>query len=74
MTEKPTPAWYIAPIFLGIIGSWIMWYVLKDEKPDSVPQMVKKGWVIGIVLTVVAIAAWIPVLLMMILVESEYLL
>jgi len=31
MGEKPSAAWYLAPILMGIIGSVIMWYVLKDE-------------------------------------------
>ncbi len=62
MSDKPSAAWYLAPIFLGIIGSAIMWYVLKDEDHPDSPKMVKKGWVIGIVLTLISIA-WIPVML-----------
>ena len=50
---KPTAAWYLAPIFMGIIGSAIMWYVLKDDEHPSAPKMVHKGWIIGIVLTVI---------------------
>jgi len=64
MSEKPSAAWYLAPIFLGIIGSAIMWYVLKDEiHPDS-PKMIKKGWVIGIVLTILPLLMMIPMLLL----------
>ena len=62
MSQKPSAAWYLAPIFLGIIGSGIMWYVLKDEEHPDSPKMVKKGWVIGIVLTVISFA-WIPLIL-----------
>ncbi len=62
MSDKPSAAWYLAPIFLGIIGSAIMWYVLKDEHHPDSPKMVKKGWVIGIVLTVISVA-WIPLML-----------
>jgi len=62
MSDKPSAAWYLAPIFLGIVGSAIMWYVLKDEDHPDSPKMVKKGWVIGIVLTVISVA-WIPLLL-----------
>ena len=59
MSDKPSTGWYIAPVFLCIIGSAIMWYVLKDEDhPDSL-KMVRKGWVIGIVLTVISVG-WIP--------------
>ncbi len=67
MSDKPSAAWYLAPIFLGIIGSAIMWYVLKDEDHPDSPKMVKKGWVIGIVLTLISIA-WIPLMLIPILI------
>jgi len=59
MSDKPSAAWYLAPIFLGIVGAAIMWYVLKDEDHPDSPKMVKKGWVIGIVLTLISFA-WIP--------------
>ncbi len=62
MSDKPSAAWYLAPILLGIIGSAIMWYVLKDEDHPDSPKMVKKGWVIGIILTVISFA-WIPFML-----------
>ncbi len=55
MSDKPSAAWYLAPIFLGIIGSTIMWYVLKDEDHPDSPKMVKKGWIIGIVLTLISL-------------------
>jgi len=71
MSDKPSAAWYLAPIFLGIIGSAIMWYVLKDEDHPDSPKMVKKGWVIGIVLTVISFA-WLPLMLIpMILLDDE---
>ena len=68
MSNKPSAAWYLAPIFLGIVGSAIMWYVLKDnDHPDS-PKMIRKGWVIGIVFSLICIAlilfALIPVVIM----------
>jgi len=62
MSNKPSAAWYLAPIFLGIIGSAIMWYVLRDDDHPDAPKMVKKGWIIGIVLTLIDFA-WIPLLL-----------
>jgi len=63
MSDKPSAAWYLAPIFLGIIGSAIMWYVLKDVDHPDAPKMIRKGWVIGIILTVIDIAWWIPFML-----------
>jgi len=62
VSDKPSAAWYLAPIFLGIVGSAIMWYVLKDEDHPDSPKMVRKGWVIGIVLTMISVA-WIPFML-----------
>ncbi|HEY5736475.1 MAG TPA: hypothetical protein VIS47_07970 [Nitrosopumilus sp.] len=65
MSDKPSAAWYLAPIFLGILGSAIMWYVLKDEDHPDSPKMIKKGWVIGIVLTIIPLLMWIPMMAMM---------
>ncbi len=62
MSDKPSAAWYQAPIFMGIVGSAIMWYVLKDEDHPDSPKMIRKGWVIGIVLTVISVG-WIPFML-----------
>jgi micrococcal nuclease len=62
MSDKPSAAWYLAPIFLGIIGAAIMWFVLKDEDHPDSPKMVKKGWIIGIVLTLISVA-WIPIVM-----------
>jgi len=59
MSNKPSAAWYLAPIFLGIVGSAIMWYVLKDDDHPDSPKMIRKGWIIGIVLTVIDFV-WIP--------------
>lgn len=59
MSDKPSAAWYLAPIFLGIIGAAIMWFVLKDEDHPDSKKMIKKGWIIGIALTVLSFA-WIP--------------
>ena len=68
MSDKQPVAWYLAPICMGIIGSAIMWYVLKDkDHPDS-PKMIRKGWVIGIVFSLICIAlilfALIPMAIM----------
>ena len=65
MSDRPSAAWYLAPIFLGVIGSTIMWYVLKDEDHPDSPKMIKKGWVIGIALTVIPFIIVVPVMLVM---------
>jgi len=40
---------------LGIIGSAIMWFVLKDDSHPDTPKMIRKGWIIGIVLLLIHI-------------------
>ena len=57
MAVKPSDAWYLFPVILLIIGSAIMWFVLKDEKHRDSPKMVKKGWVIGIAFTLAYLAS-----------------
>jgi hypothetical protein len=42
--ETNTKLWYLAPIFLGILGGLIMYLVLKDTNP----KMAKKGLVVSI--------------------------
>jgi len=59
MSDKPSAAWYLAPILMGIIGSVIMWFVLKDEDHPDSPKMIRKGWIIGIVLTLLHFV-WMP--------------
>ncbi len=59
MSDKPSAAWYLAPILMGIVGSAIMWYVLKDEDHPDSKKMSRKGWIIGIALSVISVA-WIP--------------
>ena len=63
--EKPSAAWYLAPIFLVVIGSAIMWYVLKDNEHEITKSMIHKGWVIGIVLTIIPFLMWISFMVMM---------
>jgi hypothetical protein len=43
----PTKAWYLLPIFLGLIGGIIMFAVLRNEDRG----MAKKGLLVGILLT-----------------------
>ena len=62
--EKPSAAWYLAPIFLVVIGSAIMWYVLKDNEHEITKSMIHKGWVIGIVLTIIPFLMWISFMVM----------
>lgn len=56
-SKHPSKAWYLLPIFLGIIGGLIMFFVLKDEDR----KMAKKGLILSLVLTAVGIALGIAV-------------
>ena len=48
-TKRPSKAWYLLPIFFGIIGGLVMYLVIKNEDR----KMAKKGIILGIILTVV---------------------
>lgn len=50
--NRPTKAWYLVPIFFGIMGGLVMYLVLKDEDK----RMAKKGLVLGIILGAIGIA------------------
>ena len=50
---KPSAAWWLLPIFLGLIGGAIAWACLRDRDP----RMANKCLVLGIILTVVPFAA-----------------
>ena len=50
-------AWYLAPIFLGIIGGLIMYLVLKDENP----KMAKKGLILSLVIVGLVIISYIMI-------------
>ena len=64
MDMQPVSRSIVASIFLGILGSIIIWYDLKDRNHTDAPKMIKKGWVIGIVLTVLFCIAWISLMLL----------
>lgn len=55
MSKKPSTVFYLVPIFNGLIGSIIMWWVLKDDEHPRTPKMIRNGWIIGIVLLVIHI-------------------
>ena len=50
--KGPSKAWYLLPIFFGIIGGVIMFFVIKDEDR----KMAKNGVILGVILTFVGIA------------------
>jgi len=58
--KKPSRLWYLAPIFLGIIGGLVAYIAIKDEDK----KMAKKMLIIGLVMIFVwmAIGFLIPVI------------
>jgi uncharacterized membrane protein len=52
--RSASAAWYLLPIFFGIIGSLIMWLALRNEDP----RKAKKGLILGIILTVAWTVIW----------------
>ncbi len=51
-TEKnPSKAWYLLPIFLGIIGGLIMYFVLRRD--DT--RMAQNGLLLGVILFIASI-------------------
>jgi len=52
---RNSKAWYLIPIFLGIVGGIIMFVILRQENRD----MAKNGMILGVVMTVVWIVPWI---------------
>ena len=53
-------AWYLAPIFIGILGGLVMYIVIKDDDP----KMAKKGLIVGLILTAVDTIIFIPLLVL----------
>ena len=51
VSEKPSKAWYLLPIFLGFIGGLIAFFAIKDK--DG--KMAKNGLVLGILMWVIAL-------------------
>ena len=47
MTNKISMPWYLIPIVFGIVGSVIMWIILRDEKTDEVKKFIRNSWIIG---------------------------
>jgi Trk-type K+ transport system membrane component len=48
-------AWYLVPIFLGIIGGVIMWLALKSEDP----RKAKKGLIVAVIVYFIGLAIFL---------------
>ncbi len=53
--KQRSKAWYLMPIFLGIIGSVITHFVVRHDDP----KLARNCWIIGIALLVIWIASMI---------------
>jgi len=61
--KRPSKAWYLVPIFFGIVGGLVMYLVLKDTDR----KMAKNGIILSIILTVVIFAISVVVGVLMVL-------
>ena len=50
-TKSPSKAWYLLPIFFGILGGLVMYLVVKNDDK----RMAKKGLILSVVLTIIGI-------------------
>lgn len=48
-------AWYLVPIFLGIVGGVIMWLALRKEDP----RKAKKGLIVAVIVHFIALAIFL---------------
>jgi len=51
---RPTRAWYLIPLFLGIIGGIIGYFAVKNDDKEMANNLLIEG----IVLTIVVIILW----------------
>ena len=54
MVESVSSAWYLVPLFLGIIGGLIAWVVNKDRDPGKARNFI----ILGVALTVIGVVLW----------------
>jgi RsiW-degrading membrane proteinase PrsW (M82 family) len=49
--KNPSKAWYLLPIFFGILGGLVMYFIVRDDNK----QMAKNGLILSVILTMVGI-------------------
>jgi hypothetical protein len=49
--RNASDAWYLLPVFLGLLGGFIMWLALRDEDP----RKAREGLYVGIVFFILGI-------------------
>jgi hypothetical protein len=55
--RRASAAWYLVPIFFGIIGGVIMWLALKSEDP----RKAKRGLIVAVIVYVIALAIFLAI-------------
>lgn len=63
--ESPNKAWYLLPIFFGLLGGIVMYFIVREDNK----QMAKNGLILSVILTVVGI---IIVILMNVIMFSTF--
>jgi RsiW-degrading membrane proteinase PrsW (M82 family) len=49
--KNPSKAWYLLPIFFGILGGLVMYFIVRDDNK----QMAKNGLILSVILSIVGI-------------------
>ena len=49
--KNPSKGWYLLPIFFGILGGLVMYFIVRDDNK----QMAKNGLILSVILTIVGI-------------------
>jgi RsiW-degrading membrane proteinase PrsW (M82 family) len=49
--KNPSKAWYLLPIFFGLLGGLVMYFIVRDDNK----QMAKNGLILSVILTIVGI-------------------
>ena len=53
-----SPAYYLIPILNGLLGSIILWWILKDDEHPRAPKIIRNGWIIGFVMLIAHLILW----------------
>ncbi len=62
MPNEVSRPWYLIPIIFGLVGSLIMWIILKNDPADDVKAFIRKSWIIGAISIVAYNIPWIFIL------------
>jgi len=62
MIEKVSSAWYLVPLFFGIIGGLIAWFVNKDRDPKKARNFLIFGFVLTAIWVIIGVIFWAAIM------------